>query len=119
MSRQGRDDSGRFRETVSLDEVRALFRRSEPRTATEVAEALGISNRAALNKLDALHENDEIVRKQVGARAVVWYRELNPRTAAEALAEMTGRPFDEFEVPNDARPFPDLDELDWERPEAT
>lgn len=119
MSRQERDDGGRFQEKVPLDDVRALFRRSEPRTATEVAETLGISNRAALNKLDTLHENDEIVRKQVGARAVVWYRELNPRTAAEALAEMTGRRVDDFEVSADAHTSPALDDLEWERPEST
>lgn len=115
MSGQGRDERGRYRETVSLDAVRELFRRSEPRTASEIADALDISNRAALNKLDELHENDEINRKQVGARAVVWYRELNPETAAEALAEATGRPVEEFQVPEEAYPSPELDELEWER----
>jgi predicted ArsR family transcriptional regulator len=115
MSRQDRDEDGRYREKVSLDEVRQLFRRSEPRTAGEVAEALDISSRAALNKLNELHQNGEIKRKQVGARAVVWYRELNPQTAAEALAEMTGKPIESFEVPEEAYPTPDPDELTWER----
>jgi len=115
MSQQERDEDGRYREKVSLDEVRQLFRRSEPRTAREVAEDLDISSRAALNKLDELHQNEEIKRKQVGARAVVWYRELNPQTATEALAEMTGRSIEAFELPDEAYPMPDPDELSWER----
>lgn len=115
MSQQERDDDGRYREKVSLDEVRQFFRRSEPRTAGEVADALDISSRAALNKLNELHQNEEIKRKQVGARAVVWYRELNPQTAAEALAEMTGRPIEAFEIPDEAHPMPGPNELNWER----
>ncbi|MDX1746651.1 MAG: HTH domain-containing protein [Halobacteriales archaeon] len=117
MSRQERDESGRYREKVSLDEVRQFFRRSEPRTAAEIADELDISSRAVLNKLNRMHDNQEIKRKKVGARAVVWYRELNPPTAAEVLAEMTGRPVEDFESPDDAYPMPALEDLEWERVE--
>lgn len=113
MSRQERDERGQYREKVPLDEVRQFFRRSEPRTATEIAEELGITSRAALNKLNELHANDEVKRKKVGARAVVWYREMNPQTAAEALSDLTGRDVDEF-LPGEEYPMPELHELDWE-----
>lgn len=111
MSRQGRDDRGRYKESISLADVKQFFRRSEPHTAAEIAEALGISSRSALNKLEELHEAGEIKRKKVGARAVVWYRELNPRLASEVLAEATGRPVEAFEIDHDEHPMPELDEL--------
>lgn len=111
MSRQERDDRGRYEETVSLDDVRQFFRRSEPHTAAEIAHELGVSSRTALNKLEQLHEAEEIKRKKVGARAVVWYRELNPKMASEVLAEATGRPVEAFEFDRDEYPIPELDEL--------
>ena len=115
MSRN-RDEQGRYRSEVPLDDVRQFFVGSEPRTAGEIADELDVSNRTVLNKLDMLHERREIERKDVGARAVVWYRESNPRTAAEALAKMTGRPVEEF-LPDDEYPVPELDEMEWQRVE--
>lgn len=117
MSRQGRDDRGRYEESVPLDDVRQFFRRSEPHTATEIADGLGVSSRTALNKLERLHEAGEIKRKKVGARAVVWYRELNPRLASQVLAEATGRPVEAFEPDFDEHPIPGPDELTHERVE--
>jgi len=114
MSQQGRDEQGRYQETVSLDEVRQFFRDSEPHTATEIADELDLTNRAALNKLETLHEAGEIKRKDVGARAVVWYRELNPQMAVELLAETTGRPIDDFAIDTDEEPMPAPDEVAWE-----
>lgn len=111
MSGQGRDDQGRYEATVSLDAVRQFFRRSEPHTAAEIADDLGVSSRTALNKLERLHEAGEIKRKKVGARAVVWYRELNPRMASELLAEATDRPVEKFEIDADESPMPAPEEL--------
>lgn len=51
----------------------ALFTDAEPRTATEVADELGIVRRTALNKLNELAEEDQIHKKKVGSRAVVWW----------------------------------------------
>jgi len=113
MSPQERDENGRYREKVSLDDVRQFFRRSEPVTATEIADELHVTGRAILNKLNRMHENDEIERKEVGARAVVWYRALNPETAAEVLSDATGRPVEHFEIPDAAYPMPDPDDLEW------
>lgn len=114
MSQQGRDEKGRYAEKVPLDEVRQFFRDSEPHTAAEIADELDISNRAALNKLEQLHEAGEIKRKKVGARAVVWYREVNPRMAAEVLADVTGQSIEDFEFSANT-PMPAPDELEQER----
>lgn len=111
VSRQGRDDLGRYEESVPLNDVRQFFRRSEPHTAAEIADELGVSSRTALNKLEQLHEAGEIKRKKVGARAVVWYRELNPQLASEVLAEATGQPMEVFEFDREDHPIPELDDL--------
>jgi PAS domain S-box-containing protein len=47
---------------------------SEPVTASEVAEEVGCTRRAALNKLDELAERGDIESKKVGARSRVWWR---------------------------------------------
>lgn len=75
MGDRERNDQGRYTEQVSVDDVLRLFDGGEPLTAGEVADAFDISNRAALNKLDELHERGEIERKEVGARAVVWWKD--------------------------------------------
>ena len=69
-----RDDSGRFVETVTLEDVLAELRRvDEPMTGTELGERFSISNRAALNKLNTLHDRGDVRRKKVGSRSVVWW----------------------------------------------
>ena len=57
------------------DDVLAAFAQSEDLvlTASEIAETLGISRRTALRKLETLEENGQVQRKDVGARAVVWW----------------------------------------------
>lgn len=74
MAEQERDEKGRFEEKVTLDDVLAMFEDGEPLSATDVAERFDISNRAALNKLEQLHEEGDVERKTVGSRAVVWWR---------------------------------------------
>lgn len=73
MSRN-RGDGGRFVEKASLDDVLAILNeRDEPVTGKEVGDALDISNRSALDKLNELHACEAIERKKVGAGAVVWW----------------------------------------------
>lgn len=73
MSRS-RGDDGRYIEKTTLDDVIAvLTERNEPLTGKEVGEALGISNRSALDKLNTLNERGDVKRKKVGAGAVVWW----------------------------------------------
>jgi predicted ArsR family transcriptional regulator len=73
MAEQERDEQGRFEEQVTHDDVLELFD-GEPVSASDVADNFDISNRAALNKLERLHEEGEVERKNVGSRAVVWWR---------------------------------------------
>jgi predicted ArsR family transcriptional regulator len=73
MSRK-RNDHGQYVEEITPETVRTIIETTnEPVTATEISTELGISNRVALNKLDALHERGSIGRKKVGASAVVWW----------------------------------------------
>jgi predicted ArsR family transcriptional regulator len=68
-----RSDDGTYAETVTPEDVLALFTDAEPRTATEVSDELGIVRRTALNKLNGLAEEGRIHKKKVGSRAVVWW----------------------------------------------
>jgi len=75
MSERKRDDSGRFVETVTAEDVLDALRTSDDTvvTAKEVAEAVGCSPDSARQKLAELHEDGVVERKGVGARAVVWW----------------------------------------------
>jgi prophage antirepressor-like protein len=42
-------------------------------TAVDVAEELGITQQAAHARLSSAHRREEVDRKKVGARAVVWW----------------------------------------------
>lgn len=74
MSRR-RDESGKYTSQTEESQVlRALREHPEPVvTATEVAEALGVSGETARRHLSSLHEQGRVERKEVGARAVVWW----------------------------------------------
>lgn len=72
-----RSDKGTYTEEVTPEDALAVFTDHEPRTASEVAEELGIVRRTAHNKLTALEERGDLKRKKVGGRAVVWWR-LDP-----------------------------------------
>lgn len=72
---QARDDNGKFLEKVAIDDaLEVLKAANEPLTAPEVGDRLDITSRAALNKLNELAEsNPTVIRKQVGANAVIWF----------------------------------------------
>jgi predicted transcriptional regulator len=42
-------------------------------TASDIAEEFDVSNQAVNHRLGQLAEEDKVVRKNVGASAVVWY----------------------------------------------
>jgi predicted ArsR family transcriptional regulator len=69
-----RDTQGRYSETVSPETVLDLFTDSEPRTTSEVADALDIAQKTAYNKLQTLQERGDIRKKSIGELAVVWWR---------------------------------------------
>ncbi|MFA1612455.1 winged helix-turn-helix domain-containing protein [Halobellus rubicundus] len=75
-----RDEGGRYQETVSIDDVLELFTDTEPRTTSEVAEALDVAQRTAYNKLEALTERGDIRKKKIGGLAVVWWRPDPPKS---------------------------------------
>ena len=58
---------------------------SEPLTASDVADALGCSRRTALTRLNDLAERGALEKKQVGARAAVYW--ITAREADHAPAE--------------------------------
>ena len=74
MSRE-RNEQGKFVGTITdaavIDAVRAIA--PAPATASEVADKLGCTRKAAWEHLTALHDDGRIERKKVGGRAVVWW----------------------------------------------
>jgi len=61
--------------TEPLRETLSQFDASgEPRTTTEVAEALDLGRRSTYNRLERLVEHGRIETKKVGANARVWWR---------------------------------------------
>lgn len=71
-----RNDAGQYTKQFPEEEVLEVFE-SAPLpvlTSTEVAESLGCSRGTARNRLEALAESDQLHRKKVGARGVVYVR---------------------------------------------
>jgi Fic family protein len=69
-----RTDAGQYAETVSTQEVReAVENGGHVVTAGEITDVLDTSRDTVLRRLRTLHENGEVERKEVGARAVVWW----------------------------------------------
>jgi predicted ArsR family transcriptional regulator len=69
-----RTEQGQYAEQVTAEDALELFTDHEPRTASEVAEQLGVVRRTAYNKLATLEEQGKLKKKKVGGRAVVWWR---------------------------------------------
>ena len=69
-----RTESGQYVEEVPPESALEVFTDHEPRTASEVADELGVVPRTALNKLNELAEQGELKKKKVGGRAVVWWK---------------------------------------------
>ena len=70
-----RTETGEYVETVSESEVLdALIDADDPvLTVGEVAESIDTSPDTARRRLQSLHESGDVHRKEVGARAVVWW----------------------------------------------
>lgn len=85
MSRK-RNDSGRFVEEITLEDVIGVLRESESPvvTAKEVGETLGCSAETARQKLLELRDQNIVTRRQVGAAAVVWWLVTDKPTPEEA-----------------------------------
>lgn len=70
-----RNDGGRFVSSVKDDDVlQALREHSEPvATTSDLADALGVTRETVRRHLSELQEAERVGRKEVGARAVVWW----------------------------------------------
>lgn len=73
---QERTDSGHFTATYREEDVLDVFAEAAVPVLTsgDVAEFLGCSSETARRHLESLVDADELIRKEVGARAVVYIR---------------------------------------------
>lgn len=71
-----RTQQGQYAEKATEEVILEIFAlTSDPvLTAKEVAKELDVSGETARRKLNELHERGEMERKDVGSRAVVWWR---------------------------------------------
>lgn len=80
MSERARDEKGQFVETVTPERVLAVMRDADAPvlTAGDIADELGCTPEAVTKKLKRLQDHDRVARRQVGARAVVWWLTEKP-----------------------------------------
>lgn len=82
---QGRDDAGRFTETVTDQDVLKVFDYDDDPvlTAQEVAEGLRrfgtqITKEGVRHRLERMQDDGLVSRKKMGARAVGWWANVAP-----------------------------------------
>lgn len=95
---QGRDDTGRFEETVTEQEILKVFDYEDDPvlTAPEVAEGLlrfgtRITSEGVRNRLEEMAAKDLVSRKKLGARAVGWWAEVAPELDDDTAASLEKR----------------------------
>jgi len=72
---QNRDESGQYTGKIGPDDVLAALR-SHPEpvaTAADIADVLDVTSETVRRRLTELREQGLVERKNVGARAVVWW----------------------------------------------
>ena len=104
---QGRDDAGRFEETVPEQEILNVFDYEDDPvlTVTAVAEGLRrfgkqMTSEGVRNRFEAMAEKELVSRKQLGARAVGWWANVAP--------ELDGKPAETVESPKGATEWNEL-----------
>lgn len=95
---QGRDDSGRFTETATDQQLLKVFDYEDDPvlTAQEVADGLKrfgvqLSSEAVRQRLLQLEEEGLVSRKEFGARAVGWWAEVAPKLSEDTSETVEGR----------------------------
>jgi len=75
MSRDRDPKTGQFTMKASGKDILRWMENHEDAavTATEVAEAFDIDRATAKRRLDGLNKEELVERKEVGARAVIWW----------------------------------------------
>jgi hypothetical protein len=90
-------DGGEYVETVTLDDVRAVFDdvRGPVVLSADVSDALGCSRETARRKLAALYDRGEVDRRKVSRRVLYWQAENDESGArADAVDDATDGPAD-------------------------
>mgnify|MGYP006276174855 CR=1 FL=1 len=95
---QGRDDAGRFTQSVTEQDILKVFDYEDDPvlTAPEVAEGLRrfgsqITPEGVRNRLEKMDEKDLVNRKKIGARAVGWWAEVAPELASNTSETVDSR----------------------------
>ena len=95
---QGRDESGRFEETVTEQEILKVFDYEDDPvlTAPEVAEGLRrfgkqLTSEGVRNRLEQMADKGLVSRKKLGARAVGWWAEVAPELDAATADRVDAR----------------------------
>jgi len=95
---QGRDEGGRFEETVTEQHILKVFDYEDDPVlkAQEVAEGLRrfgvqITAEGVRNRLEDMEEKGVVSRKKFGARAVGWWAEVAPELDAETADVVDSR----------------------------
>jgi repressor of nif and glnA expression len=95
---QGRDEAGRFDESVSDQEVLKVFDYEDDPvlTAAEVAAGLQrfgvqMTSEGVRTRLERMAEDGLVSRKKLGARAVGWWAEVAPELDPETAARVDER----------------------------
>ncbi len=95
---QGRDDAGRFEESVTEQEILKVFDYEDDPvlTAPEVADGLRrfgkqITPEGVRNRLVEMNEKGLVSRKKLGARAVGWWAEVAPELDSDTAKIVDSR----------------------------
>ncbi|MEF8830565.1 MAG: winged-helix domain-containing protein [Halobacteriales archaeon] len=95
---QGRDDSGRFEESVTEQDILKVFDYEDDPVLTvpEVAEGLRrfgvqITPEGVRNRLEEMDEKGLVSRKKLGARAVGWWAEVAPELDSSTIETVESR----------------------------
>jgi hypothetical protein len=94
MSKDEREDSGRYTESVTVDDVLGVFETVEGPVVTsgDVAEALDCSRETARRKLRTLEERSRVAGRKTAGRVVWWVVHDQPARGIDPTD-----PFWEFE----------------------
>ncbi|NHX36301.1 MULTISPECIES: helix-turn-helix transcriptional regulator [Halolamina] len=101
-----REGGGEFSESASRQDILLVFDRladEEPLTTAEVAEELPIGRRALHDRLEKMHRDGDLGKKDFGNR-VVWWAEVAPELDPELA--------DELDATADEDEYLSMDELD-------
>ncbi|MDY6765280.1 MAG: HTH domain-containing protein [Halobacteria archaeon] len=97
MSERTRDDSGRFQEEVTEEDILKIFEEADEPflTAKEIAKELPITREGVLKRLEKMRDKNLVGKKKTGARAVAWWAKVTPSSRSE-IKDQTIDPDDEF-----------------------